>query len=199
MFCACITTSQKVGTRRKILKPLFLKAIANAIKFMLKSVLQCKLDKEKKDEAVRRRLYFHLEYHDQNPLLRKFKTPFLERFLTQLGKAIQRISKCTWRQDTSRCNDYCKPQSKEAWRLILHYVCRNIEKKQPPQSRPTFDRLGWVPFFATIHYSQYFFIYSLAYFCYGLRRSKHFQQVCNNTLQGRVNICATSPARIQRE
>ena len=50
----------KRGHKEDILTPLFLKAVANARRFMMKSGLQRKLDKEKKVEATRRRLYFHL-------------------------------------------------------------------------------------------------------------------------------------------
>ena len=65
----------KCGHKEETLKPLFLKAIANARNFMPKSDLQRKLDKEK-NEAARRRLYFHLKYHDQNPPLRKIQDSF---------------------------------------------------------------------------------------------------------------------------
>ena len=45
-------------TKREILKSLFLKAITNARKFMTKSDLQSQLEKEKRVEATRMRLYF---------------------------------------------------------------------------------------------------------------------------------------------
>ena len=63
-----------------------MKAIANARKFMLRSDLQRKLDKEKKEEAARRRLYFHLEYHDQNPPLQKNQDSFSRMVLEPAGK-----------------------------------------------------------------------------------------------------------------
>ena len=47
----------KRGHKEEILKPLFLKATANARKFMLKSDLQRKLDKETNTTAARKRLY----------------------------------------------------------------------------------------------------------------------------------------------
>ena len=76
----------KRGHKEESLKPLFLKAIANARKFMLKSDLQRKLDKEKKAEAATRRLYFHLEYHDQNPPLQKNQDSFSRAVLNPAGK-----------------------------------------------------------------------------------------------------------------
>ena len=47
----------KRGHKEEILKPLFLKATANARKFMLKSDLQRKLNKETNTAAARKRLY----------------------------------------------------------------------------------------------------------------------------------------------
>ena len=78
--------STKCGHKEENLKPHFLKAIANTRNFMMKSDLQCKLDKEKKSEAARRRLYFHLEYHDQNPSLRKIEDSFSRMVLNPAGK-----------------------------------------------------------------------------------------------------------------
>ena len=66
----------KRGNKEETLKHLFLKAITNARKFMLKSNLQRYLDKDNKDKAARRRLYFHLEYHDHNPPFRKIQDSF---------------------------------------------------------------------------------------------------------------------------
>ena len=45
-FCRNFT---KCGHKKELLKPLFLTAITNARKFMMKSDLQRKLNKEKKD------------------------------------------------------------------------------------------------------------------------------------------------------
>ena len=48
-------------------KPLFLETIENAKVFITKNDGQHKADKELKAEAAIRRLYLHIEYHDQNP------------------------------------------------------------------------------------------------------------------------------------
>ena len=106
----------KRGHKEEVLKPLFLKAIANVRKFMLKSDLQCKLDKEKKAETARRRLYFHLEYHDQNPTLQKIQYSFSRMVLNQ--KPFNKI--VIVRGAKVACNDDCKPQSQKSWRLVLH-------------------------------------------------------------------------------
>ena len=63
------------------LKPLFLKAIENAKAFIAKSDGQHKADKEVKAEAARRRLYLHIEYHDQNPSPHQIEQLFSELVL----------------------------------------------------------------------------------------------------------------------
>ena len=58
------------------LKPLFLKTIENAKTSIAKSDGQHEADKEVKAEAARRRLYLHIEYHDQNPLAHQIQQLF---------------------------------------------------------------------------------------------------------------------------
>ena len=113
----------KTWAREEILKSLFLKAIAKARKFMMKSDLQPKLEeKEKLRQQGGDSTYFHLEYHDQNPPLRKIQDSFSRMVLNPVGKKTfnKIVLKCTWRQSTSGRSDICKPQSKESWRLVLH-------------------------------------------------------------------------------
>ena len=75
-----------------MVKPLFLKTIANARKFMMKSDLQRKLDKERNVEAARRRLYHILFGVSQSKpffaLCERFKTHFSfpKMVLNSVGK-----------------------------------------------------------------------------------------------------------------
>ena len=68
------------------LKPLFLKAIENAKAFIAKSDGQHKPDTEVKAEAARRRLYLHIEYHDQNPSAHQIQQLFSKLVLRPFGK-----------------------------------------------------------------------------------------------------------------
>jgi hypothetical protein len=74
------------GHRLDSLKPLFLKAIENAKAFVAKSDTQRAADKEVKAEAARRRLYLHIEYHDQNPSAHQMQQLFSELVLRPFGK-----------------------------------------------------------------------------------------------------------------
>ena len=68
------------------LKLFFLKAIENAKAFIAKSDGQHKADKEVKAEAARRRLYLHIEYHDQNPRAHQIQQLFSKLMLRPFGK-----------------------------------------------------------------------------------------------------------------
>ena len=51
------------------------------------------------------------------------------------------------RQGASRCNDYCKSQSKESWRSILHQ--KHWEETRPPSL--ILHLIDWGAFFASTH------------------------------------------------
>ena len=68
------------------MKPLFLKAIANARNFMLKSVRQRKLDKEKKLRQQEGGYIFIWNTMIKTLPCKRFKIPFLEWFSTPLEK-----------------------------------------------------------------------------------------------------------------
>ena len=68
------------------LNPLFLKAIENTKAFTTKSDGQHNADKEVKAEAVRRRLYLHIQYHEQNSSVHQIQQLFSELVLWPFGK-----------------------------------------------------------------------------------------------------------------
>ena len=74
------------GHTHVTLKPLFIKAIANARKYMTTSQAERNKLKEDKKEASRRRLYLHVEYHPQNPTPSEIQQHFSETVLNPPGK-----------------------------------------------------------------------------------------------------------------
>jgi hypothetical protein len=74
------------GHQSESLKPLFLKAIKNAKTFIAKSDEQHEASKKEKAEAAKRRLYLHIEYHDQNPSPHQIQQLFSELVLHPQGK-----------------------------------------------------------------------------------------------------------------
>ena len=74
------------GHKRDILKPLFLKAIDNARKFIATSDDQRTAIKLQKLEMARRRLYLHIEHHPQNPPSNEIQQLFSEVVLRPPGK-----------------------------------------------------------------------------------------------------------------
>ena len=76
----------KCEHKEELFKPLFPKVILNARKLVQKSNLQRRLDKEKKAQAARSRLYFHLECHNQNSSLQNIQDFFLRMVFNTKGK-----------------------------------------------------------------------------------------------------------------
>ena len=74
------------GHSHSTLKPLFLKAIASARRLIAKSECQRSAEKQRKLEEARRRLYFHMEYHPQNPPARQIQQAFSKHFLHPPGE-----------------------------------------------------------------------------------------------------------------
>ena len=68
------------------LQPLFLRAIASARKFMAKSHTQRLAEKKQKLEEASSRLYFHVEYHPQNPSAHQIQQSFHDNFLHPPGE-----------------------------------------------------------------------------------------------------------------
>ena len=74
------------GHKSDVLKPLFLKAIVNARKFLATSEAQRAANKAAKHEEATRRLYLHLEFHPQNPTSSTIQQLFNDTVLNPPGK-----------------------------------------------------------------------------------------------------------------
>ena len=74
------------GHNCDILKPLFLKAITNARKFLNTSNEARATLKLQQAEEARRRLYLHIEYHPQNPPPHQIQQIFNDTMLNPPGK-----------------------------------------------------------------------------------------------------------------
>jgi len=74
------------GHTNEVLKPLFLKGIANARKFQATSKAARTQMKEKKAEEAARRLYLHIEYHPQNPATHRIQQLFQNIVLNPPGE-----------------------------------------------------------------------------------------------------------------
>ena len=74
------------GHKRDTIKPLFLKAIDNARKFIATSDGQRAAIKLQKLEMARRRLYLHIEHHPQNPPSNEIQQLFTELVLRPPGE-----------------------------------------------------------------------------------------------------------------
>ena len=102
---------------------------------MTKSDLQRKLDKEKKKRQQEGGFTFIWNIMTKILPCEKFKTPFLERFLKTFNEIVSgRGAKVPV--------DAMIIANHRAKNLGDLFSIRNMEKNQPPQSHPTFDRLG---------------------------------------------------------
>jgi hypothetical protein len=80
---------RRFGLRRHqsgSLNSLFLKAIKNTKTFIAKSDKQHEASKKEKAESAKRRLYLHIEYHDQNSSPHQIQQLFSELVLLPQGK-----------------------------------------------------------------------------------------------------------------
>ena len=68
------------------IRPIFLKAIANARKYIAKSKVQREAEASKKRVESLRRLYFHLEFHPEHPKGPQIQQIFRETMFCPPGK-----------------------------------------------------------------------------------------------------------------